>query len=99
MRTDNARYRQWRMSPGLPARRDPRGAVLAWHLNTKILLLHSASPSSLLDMSSDPLTDLANSTEAFAREFREFMARNPRPAPGSPADKEALGEPFAGNLG
>jgi hypothetical protein len=47
-------------------------------------------------MSSDPLADLASSTEAFAKEFREFMTRNPRPASGSPADKEAQGEPFAG---
>ena len=50
-------------------------------------------------MSSDPFADLASSTEAFAKEFREFMTRNPRPAPGSPADKEARGEPFAGDWG
>ena len=48
-------------------------------------------------MSSDPFADLARSTEAFAREFREFMTRNPRPAPGSPAEEEAQGEPFAGD--
>ena len=48
-------------------------------------------------MSSDPFADLASSTEAFAKEFREFMTRNPRPASGSPADKEAEGEPFAGD--
>jgi hypothetical protein len=48
-------------------------------------------------MSSDPFADLAGSTEAFATEFREFMTRNPRPAPGSPADSEAHGEPFAGD--
>jgi hypothetical protein len=48
-------------------------------------------------MSSDPFADLASSTEAFATEFREFMTRNPRPAPGSPADSEAQGEPFAGD--
>jgi hypothetical protein len=47
-------------------------------------------------MSSDPFADLASSTETFARGFREFMSRNPRPAPGSPADMEAKGEPFAG---
>jgi hypothetical protein len=50
-------------------------------------------------MSSDPFADLASSTEVLAREFREFMTRNPRPAPGSPADKEAQGEPFAGDWG
>lgn len=46
-------------------------------------------------MSSDPFADLASSTKAFATEFREFMTRNPRPAPGSPAGSEAQGEPFA----
>jgi hypothetical protein len=50
-------------------------------------------------MSSDPFADLAGSTEAFAREFREFMGRNQRPAVGSLADEEARGEPFAGNWG
>jgi len=53
--------------------------------------------SSLLVMSSDPFIDLASSTEAFAKEFREFMTRNPHPAPGSPADKEAQGELLAGD--
>jgi hypothetical protein len=48
-------------------------------------------------MSSDPFIDLASSTEAFAKEFREFMTRNPQPAPGSPADKEAQGELLAGD--
>jgi hypothetical protein len=48
-------------------------------------------------MSSDPFADLASSTEAFATEFRAFMTRNPRPTPGSPADSEAQGEPFAGD--
>jgi hypothetical protein len=48
-------------------------------------------------MSSDPFADLASSTEAFATEFREFMTCNPRSAPGSPADSEAQGEPFAGD--
>jgi hypothetical protein len=68
-------------------------------LDTMIRVLHTACPSSLLGMSSDPFADLASSTEAFAREFREFMTRNPRPAPGSPADKEAQGEPLAGDWG
>jgi hypothetical protein len=48
-------------------------------------------------MSSDPFADLAGGTEAFATEFREFMTRNPQPAPGSPADSEAQGEPFGGD--
>ena len=48
-------------------------------------------------MSSDPFADLASSTEAFATEFREFMTRNQRPAPGSPAESESQGEPFAGD--
>jgi hypothetical protein len=50
-------------------------------------------------MSSDPFADLANTAEAFAREFREVLSRNQRPAPGSPADKEADGEPYAGDWG
>jgi hypothetical protein len=50
-------------------------------------------------MSSDPFADLASSTEAFTTQFREFMSRNQRPAPGSPADQEAQGEPFAGDWG
>jgi hypothetical protein len=48
-------------------------------------------------MSSDPFADLASSTKAFATEFREFMTSNPQPAPGSPADSEAQGEPYAGD--
>lgn len=60
-------------------------------------MLHTACPSGLPDRSSDPFADLASSTEAFAREFREFMNRNPRPAPGSPADEETQGEPLAGD--
>ncbi len=59
----------------------------------------AASSSSLPDMSSDPFADLASSTEAFASGFSEFMSRNPRPAPGSTADAEAQGEPFAGDWG
>ena len=50
-------------------------------------------------MSLEPFADLASSTEEFAKEFREFMTRNPRPAAGSPADKETQGEPFAGDWG
>ena len=40
-------------------------------------VLRTADSSSLLDMSSDPFADLASSTEAFAREFRGFMAASP----------------------
>jgi hypothetical protein len=50
-------------------------------------------------MSSDPFADLAGTTEVFAREFRDVLTRNPQPAPGSPADKEADGEPYAGDWG
>jgi hypothetical protein len=50
-------------------------------------------------MSLEPFADLASSTEEFAKEFREFMTRNPRPAAGSPAGKETQGEPFAGDWG
>ena len=50
-------------------------------------------------MSSDPFADLADTTAAFARQFREFMSRNQRPASGSPADREAQGEPYAGDWG
>ena len=50
-------------------------------------------------MSLEPFADLASSTEEFAKEFREFMTRNPRPAAGSPADKATQGEPFAGDWG
>ena len=54
-------------------------------------MLHSACPSSLPVMSSVPSAGLACSTEAFASEFREFMTRNPRPTPGSPAEEEDTG--------
>jgi hypothetical protein len=50
-------------------------------------------------MSSDPIADLAGCTAAFVMEFRDTLTRNPRPALGSPADKEAEGEPFAGDWG
>ena len=73
------------------------GTVSASCLNAIILVLPIVCSSSLLVMSSDPFIDLASSTEAFAKEFREFMTRNPQPAPGSPADKEAQGELLAGD--
>jgi len=63
----------------------------------ELRVTQTASPSNLPDMSSDPFADLASSVEVFAKKFRDFMTRNPRPAPGSPADQEAQGEPFAGD--
>jgi hypothetical protein len=50
-------------------------------------------------MSSDPFADLACSLTAFADAFRDLLTCNPRPARGSPADREADGEPFAGDWG
>ena len=50
-------------------------------------------------MSSDPFTDLSRSLTAFAEAFRDLLTGNPRPAPGSPADREAEGDPFAGDWG
>jgi hypothetical protein len=75
----------------------PRRAGSAPFLSAKFWVLPVGCSPSLLVMSSDPFADLASSTEMFAKEFREFMTRNRRPAPGSPADKEAQGEPLAGD--
>lgn len=50
-------------------------------------------------MSSDPFTVLSRSLTAFAEAFRDLLTGNPQPAPGSPADREAEGEPFAGDWG
>jgi len=50
-------------------------------------------------MSSDPIADLAGSVIAFAEAFRAVLTANQRPAPGSPAEQEAGGEPFAGDWG
>jgi hypothetical protein len=63
----------------------------------ELQVTQTASPSNLPNMSSDPFADLASSVEVFAKRFRDFMTRNPRPAPGSPADQEAQDEPFAGD--
>lgn len=79
------------------SRRHRSKAVEPGYLGTEILVRHTPWPSSLPDMSSDPFADLASSVKAFAMEFRAFMSRNPRPAPGSPAEEEAQGEPFAGD--
>jgi hypothetical protein len=50
-------------------------------------------------MSSDPFADLANSVASFAQRFQNVLSSNLEPAPGSPADVEASGEPFAGDWG
>ena len=63
------------------------------------LVRHTVCSSTLLDMSSDPFADLVRSTEAFAKEFREFMTSNPRPVLGTPADKEVQHELLAGDWG
>jgi hypothetical protein len=50
-------------------------------------------------MSSDPFADLARSLTGFAQAFRDLLTSNPQPAPGSPADMEGKGEPFADDWG
>jgi hypothetical protein len=47
-------------------------------------------------MSSDAFADLGGSLRTVAEELIQLVDANKRPAPGSPADKEADGEPFAG---
>lgn len=50
-------------------------------------------------MSSDAFADLGRSLSQFAEGLRRLMDANQRPAAGSPADKEADGEPYAGDWG
>ena len=50
-------------------------------------------------MSSDPFADLARGVGDFARALSGLLDANKHPAAGSPADKEADGEPFAGQWG
>src|SRR5712691_11019728 len=50
-------------------------------------------------MSSDAFADLGRSLSRFAEDLRRLMDANQRPAAGSPADKEADGEPHAGDWG
>jgi hypothetical protein len=50
-------------------------------------------------MSSDAFADLGRSLSRFAEGLRHLMDANQRPAAGSPADKEADGEPWAGGWG
>jgi len=50
-------------------------------------------------MSSDAFADLGRSLSQFAEGLRLLVDVNQRPAAGSPADKEADGEPFAGEWG
>jgi hypothetical protein len=47
-------------------------------------------------MSSDPFSDLARTLGDFAASLRDLVGTGQRPAPGSPADKEADGEPWSG---
>ncbi len=50
-------------------------------------------------MSSDAFADLGRSLSQFAEGLRSLVDVNKRPAAGSPADKEASGEPYAGDWG
>lgn len=50
-------------------------------------------------MSSDAFADLGRSLSKFAEGLRRLMDANQRPTAGSPADKEADGEPYAGGWG
>ena len=50
-------------------------------------------------MSSDAFSDLADSLDEFCTALRTVMNRHRLPLPGSPALKEAAGEPFAGEWG
>ena len=50
-------------------------------------------------MSSDAFADLGRSLSQFAEGLRRLVDVNQRPAAGSPADKEADGEPHAGDWG
>jgi len=47
-------------------------------------------------MSSDPFADLGMSLGIFAQSLRELADRGKGPVLGSPADKEADGDPYAG---
>ena len=50
-------------------------------------------------MSSDAFADLGRSLSQFAEGLRRLVDVNQRPTAGSPADKEADGEPYAGDWG
>jgi hypothetical protein len=50
-------------------------------------------------VSSDPFTDLATSLSAFARGLRDLINDQRLPRPGSPADTESAGEPYANAWG
>ena len=50
-------------------------------------------------MSSDAFADLGRSLSRFAEDLRRLMEANQRAAAGSPADKEADGETYAGDWG
>jgi hypothetical protein len=50
-------------------------------------------------VSSDAFADLARGLASFSSTLSTMLDENRRPAPGSPADAEAAGEPFAGEWG
>jgi hypothetical protein len=50
-------------------------------------------------VSSDPFTDLARTLGTFAEGLRTLLDANKAPSPGSPVDKEAAQETFAGEWG
>ena len=50
-------------------------------------------------MSSNAFADLARGVDLTAASLRDLLNENQAPAPGSPADKEADGEPYAGEWG
>jgi hypothetical protein len=50
-------------------------------------------------MSSDPIADLGRTLEQFASNLAALFLANDQPRPGTPAGREAYGEPFAGDWG
>ena len=50
-------------------------------------------------MSSDPIADLGRTLEQFASDLAALFLANDQPRPGTPAGREAVGEPFAGDWG
>jgi len=50
-------------------------------------------------MSSDPIADLGRTLGQLAGDLAELFRTNDRPRPGTPAGREADGEPFAGDWG
>jgi len=50
-------------------------------------------------MSSDPIADLGRTLEQFAGDLAALFVANDQPRPGTPAGREAAGEPFGGDWG